>query len=397
MKEMLAGIDWKTLGPAVLSWLITVVVLYAIISNLKKIPDATGKLFDWLRQQAGHVKNQFAAGVLDRLCNMAEYAVLAAENIAIEDLKAQAASGKLSPEDLLVALKKVKDDVLAKVKEHATAQNLWQDAVILFNGKDDLLMKWLGDVVEAHVSKLPPSGLQSVLPALEAKGILSAMEVGAEKRTTKPVENSIVGAVTKLLLITLIPLAFLFSAPAYSQEVVPPTDPPAAVQPAAPAVTPTPAPVVGCSGIQCLNYSVGPTIPFLEWDVGNVHPISVAPGAGVQLSLGLDQLQLAIGGKAWDMMSLDFMVFGSLVTNKDGQQMGALSGAAALCTMSSLVCIGGGKHIIETQGGILKGGDGWFMLMSFSFNIALAPKSPPLGIAQGAAGLQRANTIYLGR
>lgn len=194
-------------------------------------------------------------------------------------------------------------------------------------------------------------------------------------------------------------LALAFAAPAFAQEVVPPTEPDKTIQKdPVPTPTPAPAPVLdtGCKGVSCFHYSVGPTIPFLEWDVGNVHPISVAPGAGVQLSLGLDQLQLAIGGKAWDMMSLDLMVFGSLVTNKDGQQMGALSGAVAICTMSSLVCIGGGKHIIETQGGVLPSGEGWFMLLSFSFNIALAPESPPIGIAQGAAGMQRANTIYLG-
>lgn len=182
MKELFASIDWKTLGHAVLSWLITVVVLYAIIPNLKKIPDATGKLFDWIRLQASHVKNQFAAGVLKRLSDLAEYAVLAAENIAIEDLKVLAAKGSLSPDDLKAALLKVKDDVMKQVKDHATAQNLWDYAVQIFNGKEDLLTKWLGDIIEAHVSKLPPSGLQTVHPALESKGNLSAMEVGLELR-----------------------------------------------------------------------------------------------------------------------------------------------------------------------------------------------------------------------
>jgi hypothetical protein len=386
MKELFSSIDLKSAGLAALSWLLTAVVVYALIPNLSKIPVATGKFFDWLKTQAGHIKNQFAAGVLQRLSDLAFQAVQVAENIAIEDLKAQAATGKLSPADLLVALKKVKDDVLAQIRLHATAQELWKDALYIFGNSEGALLNWLDQNIESHVANLPPSGLQTVLPALEAKGNLSAMEVGAEKKA----ENSIAGAVAKVLLFILLPLILFFTTPSYAQEAVPPTDTTAKADP-------TPTPVVGCRGVSCLTYSVGPSIPFLEWDVGNAHPISVAPGVGVQLSLSLEQLQLAIGGKAWDMLSLDLMVFGSLITNQDGQQMGALSAAAALCTMSSLVCIGGGKHIIETQGGILPGQEGWFMLLSFSFNIALAPQSPPLGIAQGAAGLERANTIYLGR
>ena len=94
------------------------------------------------------------------------------------------------------------------------------------------------------------------------------------------------------------------------------------------------------------------------------------------------------------MLSLDLMAFGSLVTNNDGNQFGALSGAAALCTMSSLICVGGGKHVLESTGGLLAGTDGWFMLLSFSFNFGIAPQSPPTGVEKGAAGLVRANTMY---
>ena len=142
-----------------------------------------------------------------------------------------------------------------------------------------------------------------------------------------------------------------------------------------------------------VTYAVGPTIPFLEFQPGIAHPVSVAPGAGVQLSLSLEQLQLAIGGKSWDMLSLDFMAFGSLVTGDNGSQFGALSAASALCTMSSLICLGGGKHVIESIG-IPDGKTGWFFLLSFSINFGIAPQAPPMGVAQGAAGLPRANTIY---
>jgi hypothetical protein len=145
-----------------------------------------------------------------------------------------------------------------------------------------------------------------------------------------------------------------------------------------------------------VDYAVGPTLPLILVEPG-AHPVQLAPGAGVQLTLTLDQLKKAIGGKSWDMLDLQLMVFGSLLTNNAGDQMGAFSAAAALCTMSGLICIGGGKHIIETQGGVLGGKEGYFGVLSFSFAFAIAPMAPPVGVAQGPVGLPRANTLFLGQ
>ena len=145
-----------------------------------------------------------------------------------------------------------------------------------------------------------------------------------------------------------------------------------------------------------VTYAVGPTIPVLTLEPGQTHPVQVAPGVGLQLDLSLQQLTRAIGGKSWDLASLDGMVFGSVLNSGGPQQMGALSAALAVCTMSSLVCIGAGKHIVESQGGILAGKDGWFGVLAFTFAIALAPEAPPTGVANGAAGLPRAGTLYLG-
>ena len=375
MKETLLSIDWKSYGTMALSWLLTVVMLYAIIPNLGKIPATTGKLFDWLRLQAGHVKNQFAAGVLTRLSDLVLQGVLAVENTAIEDLKAMAAKGALTTETLKEGLLKVKSDVIAQVKAHATAQELWADALIIF-GDESTLLKWLETELEAHVAQLPPSGLQTVHPTLEADGNLSAMEQGEETKKKAPATD-IVGAVTKALLIFMLPFV-LFSSVAFAQEKVA-TDIPYA-----------------CQGLGCVTYNVGPSIPFLEYDPGATHPVSVLPGVGVQLSISMEQFQKAIGGKSWDMLDLQLMAFGSLVSkNGTNQQFGALSLAVAACTMNSLVCIGGGKHLLEIDG-TPAAKDGWFLLLNLSLNIALTPKAPPLGIAEGAAGLERGNTVYMG-
>jgi hypothetical protein len=63
--------------------------------------------------------------------------------------------------------------------------------------------------------------------------------------------------------------------------------------------------------------------------------------------------------------------------------------------MSSLVCVGGGKHLVETDGGVVAGRAGWFMVLAFSFNFAGSPASPPMGVLDGPAGMLRGNTLYL--
>jgi hypothetical protein len=138
--------------------------------------------------------------------------------------------------------------------------------------------------------------------------------------------------------------------------------------------------------------SSGPTIPLMQVRPGNPHPVSLAPGAGYQLSLTLPQFQRAIGGRAWDLLDFNLMAFGSAVSSASGETFGALSVAAGLCSLSSLVCLGLG-HDVATAPGMRPG---WFGLFALSINFAMAPEAPPVGVAQGAHGLTRANTLYFG-
>lgn len=138
--------------------------------------------------------------------------------------------------------------------------------------------------------------------------------------------------------------------------------------------------------------SSGPTLPLMEVRPGNPHPIQLAPGAGYQLSLTLPQFQRAIMGKAWDLLDVNLMAFGTAVSSSSGATFGALSAAVGLCTLSSLLCLGGG-HDVATAGGAKPG---WFGLFAFSFNIDTAPSAPPAGVKEGAQGLVRGNTLFLG-
>lgn len=139
--------------------------------------------------------------------------------------------------------------------------------------------------------------------------------------------------------------------------------------------------------------SSGPTLPLLEVRPGNPHPVSLAAGAGLQLSATLPQLQVAIGGKAWDLLDLNLMAFGTAVSNSSGATVGSLSIAAGLCTMSSLLCLGIGHDVMSSDGSI---GGAWFGLFALSFNFALSPSAPPVGVEKGAQGLARGNTLYFG-
>lgn len=135
--------------------------------------------------------------------------------------------------------------------------------------------------------------------------------------------------------------------------------------------------------------SSGPTLPLMELRPGDLHPVSLAAGAGYQVSLTLPGLQKAIGGKAWDLLDLSLMAFGSDISSSSGATFGALSAAAGVCTLSSLLCVGGGHDIITS------GSSGWFGLFAFSFNFGSSPSYAPAG-AKGAAGLPRGNTLYFG-
>ena len=146
-----------------------------------------------------------------------------------------------------------------------------------------------------------------------------------------------------------------------------------------------------------ITWAAGPSVPLMLVEPGAPHPVSIVPGAGLQLSFSDQRLTRAIGGKSWDMLDVTALAFGSLVKSDSGAQFGQLSAALAVCTMSSLVCLGGGKHLL-TNDGIEPGGKGWFIVFALSFNLAIAPQSPPVGIpsSAGASGLVRANHLYLG-
>ena len=145
----------------IIGTLLEVVIGIAVTVILPKLPGLTKQGFDWLATQSKKVNNEYAAGVLTRLSSMMGALVIATENTLIEDLKERARNGKLTKEDLPQALAGVKAIVLNKFKELATAQQLWAIALTIFGGDQQRLDAWIDQLLEAHVSELPASGLQT--------------------------------------------------------------------------------------------------------------------------------------------------------------------------------------------------------------------------------------------
>jgi len=135
--------------------------VYIVPVVLVKLPALTTHALDWTKNQAGHVKNAYVAGILQRIIDLIGQKVLMVENTTIEDLKEKAKDGKLTKEELKDALAKAKQSVIDAVKADASAQGIWKLVLNIFMGDEGALGKWVGDAVEAMVAKLPPSGLQT--------------------------------------------------------------------------------------------------------------------------------------------------------------------------------------------------------------------------------------------
>lgn len=160
----LATIDWGSIIGQVGAGALSVLIVPLVAFLLPKVPAITKALFTWIDSQAKNVKNQYASGVLQRLSLLIQANVLAAEQTQAADLKQACADGRITKEEMLTQLAKVKAGVLAKVKEAATAQALWDAALYIFAGNENDLAKWVDTVTEAHVASLPPS-TQAPAPA----------------------------------------------------------------------------------------------------------------------------------------------------------------------------------------------------------------------------------------
>jgi len=158
-------IDWSSILTQIGTGAVSILVVPLVLFLLPKIPTLTKNMFSWVDAQTKKVHNEYAQGVLSRLSLLIQANVMAAEQTQAADIKQMCADGKITKEEMNSQLAKVKSDVLAKVKEAATAQKLWDAAIFVFANNEGDLSKWVDTVTEAHVNSLPTSTTTAANPS----------------------------------------------------------------------------------------------------------------------------------------------------------------------------------------------------------------------------------------
>lgn len=161
MLEFLKNVDWKAMAVPALFYVLSFILVGLVLPVIHKLPELTRKLFDWVYAKAGTAKSAYVAGLLQRLSIIVRDVVLQVENTAIEDLKQKAKDGKLTKEELLEALKNVKNNAVDLAKNHIQLQGLFTLVTTIIFGNEEALTKWISDHIETQVATLPPSGLQT--------------------------------------------------------------------------------------------------------------------------------------------------------------------------------------------------------------------------------------------
>lgn len=156
------NIDWNNvLNTALLPALGTMAVVVANWA-LPRLPGATGHLFGWIQAHTANIKNQTVKSLLSHVTDLAQQKVMALEQTEVAYLMQQVKGGQITKAALPVLLAGVKQRAIDSVKGDLNAQGLMSDAAAVFGGDQSNFTKWLGDVIESHVSMLPPSGMDSV-------------------------------------------------------------------------------------------------------------------------------------------------------------------------------------------------------------------------------------------
>lgn len=132
--------------------------------------------------------------------------------------------------------------------------------------------------------------------------------------------------------------------------------------------------------------SAGASLPMLEFQPGQTHPVQFAPGIGAMGAVGF--FPIALLGEQWDLLDFSAQVFGSAP--------GALQVAALVGTLNNILAIGAAVPLYDANGnGAFQGALHVYPVLSLNIPIATGPYSPPTGIEQGALGLRRGGTVYL--
>lgn len=115
-----------------------------------------------------HTKNTLVLGFMDRLDEEVEAAVAAAEQVAVADLKASSATGKLTPADAV----RIKGDVLAQVQKNLGGDRWVAEAEKVIGVTD--VEAFLSTRIEAAVAALAASSASALVPPAPIAPVVAA-------------------------------------------------------------------------------------------------------------------------------------------------------------------------------------------------------------------------------
>lgn len=136
------------------------------------------------------------------------------------------------------------------------------------------------------------------------------------------------------------------------------------------------------------GFTSGPTVPLTRFDFTSTGTKVSALGSGAGYALSYGLFPRVIQGVTWDMLQIELAGF---VGHSSVDNDTSISAAALVCSLSGLICAGGGRDLYRSIGAT-----DWFALVTLGFNFGLLSSTPPVtGGALSPPPPQSANTVEL--
>ena len=130
------------------------------------------------------------------------------------------------------------------------------------------------------------------------------------------------------------------------------------------------------SSAHAQTFSAGLSVPLLEIQPGNTHPVAFAPGAGVQANLNL--FPATVGGMETDLLDISAILFANAP--------GAMQAALTVGTLGGLICVGVAVPLYAADGsGAFQGQAHAYPVLggSIPFDLGSAPTPGATGAPTG--------------
>lgn len=143
------GFDWRPLIGEITQALLIPILGFIGAALVQLRP----RVLAWLETHTAIKDNAWADGVKNRFLNLISMQVFAAMQTTVDTLKKDLEAGKITPDGYKAELAKLKDNVIAEAKKHATAQGIIGDLHEVLGGSDGVA-SFAATAVEAVIGGL---------------------------------------------------------------------------------------------------------------------------------------------------------------------------------------------------------------------------------------------------